>query len=436
MRLQILKPAIVLVLIAAPAFGQQKEYLKSNDQVKGALADVVAKSTESTVRVRCGDADAALGTVVGTDGWILTKFSELKGDPICKLKDGREFPAKIFSVQPQFDVALLKIDAKNLPVAEWRESKDDGVGSWVASPGITKLPIAVGVISVASRNIDARATRRYTPSRDSGFLGVQMAQGDTGVLIDLVTPDTPAAKVGLKQGDLIKFIDGKPVKDVDTMAEILGKHRPKDKVVIKFERGGKPMEVTPELTIRPADRGLMQNTMGGKLSDRRTGFPTILQHDTVLSPNDCGGPLVDLDGRVVGVNIARAGRTETYAIPAEKLQSLVVDMEAGKYPPPKLSVFDIFGPQITEAELKVHQLQNDKADVEKRMKETEEAKRKQEQKLKDDAELLKKQDQKIKDAEEELRKIQDKFEKAKQAEEKKAPDKKLDDKKTDDKKPE
>ena len=32
-------------------------------------------------------------------------------------------------------------------------------------------------------------------------------------------------------------------------------------------------------------------------------------------PADCGGPLVNLDGKVVGMNIARAGRTESYAIP-------------------------------------------------------------------------------------------------------------------------
>ena len=46
----------------------------------------------------------------------------------------------------------------------------------------------------------------------------------------------------------------------------------------------------------------------------------ILQHDSVLKPSECGGPLVDLDGKVVGINIARAGRTETYAIPSEVVQ--------------------------------------------------------------------------------------------------------------------
>ena len=60
----------------------------------------------------------------------------------------------------------------------------------------------------------------------------------------------------------------------------------------------------------------------------------ILQHDTVLAPNECGGPLIDLDGKTVGINIARAGRVETYAIPAETVAALLPDMKAGKYPPP------------------------------------------------------------------------------------------------------
>jgi serine protease Do len=78
------------------------------------------------------------------------------------------------------------------------------------------------------------------------------------------------------------------------------------------------------------------NRMGGPLSERRNGFPTILQHDAVLRPSDCGGPLVDLDGKVIGINIARAGRTESYAAPAEALLPLMYDLMSGKHAP-KLS---------------------------------------------------------------------------------------------------
>ena len=46
----------------------------------------------------------------------------------------------------------------------------------------------------------------------------------------------------------------------------------------------------------------------------------------MIQAAQCGGPLVDLDGRAVGLNIARADRTATYAIPAGKLKSLLGEM--------------------------------------------------------------------------------------------------------------
>ena len=61
------------------------------------------------------------------------------------------------------------------------------------------------------------------------------------------------------------------------------------------------------------------------LSGRRSGFPA-LQHDTVLHPDQCGGPLVNLDGKVVGINIARASRVASYAIPADVVVPLIQEL--------------------------------------------------------------------------------------------------------------
>ena len=67
-----------------------------------------------------------------------------------------------------------------------------------------------------------------------------------------------------------------------------------------------------------------------KLSTRRGGFPVILQHDSGVAPENCGGPLVDLDGKVVGINIARAGRTESYALPAEAVKGLIEGLKTNR----------------------------------------------------------------------------------------------------------
>ena len=63
--------------------------------VISAFAEVVAKPSKSTVRVRCDGKDVALGTVVGADGWVLTKASELSGKPACLFKDGHKLDARV-----------------------------------------------------------------------------------------------------------------------------------------------------------------------------------------------------------------------------------------------------------------------------------------------------------------------------------------------------
>ncbi|MFQ3593063.1 MAG: hypothetical protein SNJ82_07720, partial [Gemmataceae bacterium] len=121
------------------------------------------------------------------------------------------------------------------------------------------------------------------------------------------------------------------------------KYKPGEKIKVLVQRPG-PTPTTEELTVelgkRPAlpgglDRGDFQNRMGSTLSVKRSGFPTIFQHDMVVKPSDCGGPVVNLDGEVIGVNIARGGRTESYAIPSEAIQPLLADLRSGKLAPPK-----------------------------------------------------------------------------------------------------
>ena len=62
--------------------------------------------------------------------------------------------------------------------------------------------------------------------------------------------------------------------------------------------------------------------MSGEFSPHRSGFPRVMQHDILGSRSVVGGPLLDLDGRCIGMNIARANRAESFAIPVEDLKAL------------------------------------------------------------------------------------------------------------------
>jgi serine protease Do len=344
----------------------RERYLKNNFRVIAAIADAVAKPSYSAVRIRVQDKDVALGTVIEANGYILTKASEIKGQPTVRFKDGRELKGRVLAVHPQYDLALMKVDATGLEPAEFRDSKEDGVGAWVASAGPSDEPIAVGNISVGSRHVSSRGR---APNPNSGYLGVQMdeVEGVVGVKVKDVLKDTGAEKAGLKVGDVITAIDSATITDIESMMETLAQSKPGDKITIKATRDGKAMEFQATLGKRPQlgnggfDRGDFQNRMGSTLSEKRTGFPIILQHDTVLKNSDCGGPLVDLDGKVVGINIARAGRTETYAIPAESLQPIIAELKSGKYPPPR----------IKELEEEIKKLKTEQTSIQKKIKDAE-----------------------------------------------------------------
>ncbi len=313
---------------------------KTSPRFLAAFRDVVAEPSRSTVRIRCGEnedeaAVAAFGAVVGAEGWILTKASEMKDKIMVELHDGREFPARLVGVSEPYDLAMLKVDAKDLKPVEWRESTKDAVGSWVATPGMNADPVAVGVLSVAARKITGPELARRSAS--GGFLGISISPAivKEGVRIADVISGGAADKAGFEVDDIIIAVGKTKIADPETLFKALQKTKPGDTVKVTVKRGSEEVELNAKLGRRPADRADFQNQLGSKLSDHRTGFPMVLQHDTVLRPVDCGGPLVDLDGKVIGINIARAGRTETFAIPAEAIKPLLDDLKSGKLAPSK-----------------------------------------------------------------------------------------------------
>jgi serine protease Do len=177
------------------------------------------------------------------------------------------------------------------------------------------------------------------PKGGSGYLGIGLDDADDGgALVTKVEAKSAAEKAGLKVNDVIVGVAGKEIANAAGLIETVGAYKPGDTVTLKLRRGDDEKEVTATLGTRPPagkSRGDFQNNLGSELSKRRTGFPTVLQHDTIIRPQDCGGPLVDLDGHVVGINIARAGRVMSYATPAEVVQPLLADLMSGKLAPPK-----------------------------------------------------------------------------------------------------
>ncbi|WP_343719897.1 trypsin-like peptidase domain-containing protein, partial [Achromobacter dolens] len=77
------------------------------------------------------------GFIVSSDGVILTNAHVVQGakEVTVKLTDRREFRAKVLGADPQTDVAVIKIDAKNLPVVKVGDVNQLQVGEWVLAIG-------------------------------------------------------------------------------------------------------------------------------------------------------------------------------------------------------------------------------------------------------------------------------------------------------------
>lgn len=208
------------------------------------------------------------GFIVSADGYILTNNHVIKeaDEIVVRLSDRREFVAKVIGGDSRSDVALLKIEATDLPVAKIGDSNDLKVGEWViaiGSPFDFEHTVTAGIVSALGRSLPSE---NYVPfiqtdvainpgnsggplinmdgevvginaqiySRTGGFMGLsftipmslamdvkdqlqtkgKVARGWLGVFIQDVTRDL-AESFGMKQpqGALVsRVIEGSPAE--------------------------------------------------------------------------------------------------------------------------------------------------------------------------------------------------------------------------------
>jgi beta-glucanase (GH16 family)/S1-C subfamily serine protease len=294
--------------------------LTDGPHVRSAFRPLVEEAARSTVRISCDGKRRSLGAIVGADGWILTKATPLCETMTVTLPGGREVKGTVVGANRQYDLALVKVEATGLAPLDLGELSTPKVGSWLASVGTERDPVAVGVVSVGPREIPTHP----------GRLGIMMDERDEPVAFDVVEGGA-AEEAGLQKNDRILSVEGQKTASGTELRKIVGSFQPGDIVALEIQRGDE--RLTLRATLQETFPGLggrseFQNNLGGRLSVRRFGFPMAVQHDSVLKPVDCGGPVVDLDGKVVGFNIARSGRTESYLIPTTQVREVIGDLMA------------------------------------------------------------------------------------------------------------
>lgn len=269
------------------------------------------------------------GVIISADGYIVTNNHVVADadELTVTLNDNKEYSARIIGTDKASDLALIKIDGKNLPAITIANSDDIKVGEWVLAVGnpfnLTNT-VTAGIVSAKARSLYQNGVESFiqtdaaiNPGNSGGALvntrgeliginamlysqtgsfsgygfaiptsimnkvvadlkqygTVQRAligiQGqdvknyvdtkkDKGEDIDLgtmegiyvakVTEESAAEEAGMKEGDVITAIDGKPVNKMAELQEVLAKKRPGDKVTVTYLRDKK--KATKTVTLK------------------------------------------------------------------------------------------------------------------------------------------------------------------------------------------
>ncbi|OYV06326.1 MAG: hypothetical protein CFE26_06900 [Verrucomicrobiales bacterium VVV1] len=318
-----LLPIIVVLGLSQAVQGVQSlesEFRKNGESVVAVFEDQRAVLQKSSAVIRDGRKELAYGVVISADGFILTKASEVaKVSAISVTVDEAKFEnAKVVATDATWDVALLKIEAQGLQPIQYALSSDIPQGTWVVANGATSgsrrraLP---GIISAKPREI---------PASGGAALGVVLKNSTKSLEIEDVNEKSGAQEAGLKKGDVIVMIDGKNVSKIEEMAALMKDKKAGSTVKVTYKRAGKEETVD----VRLAAKGELfaqksrNDQMSGDYSSRRTGFPRVIQHDVLGNKESTGGPLLNLEGLCIGMNIARADRAQSFAIPVEELKEI------------------------------------------------------------------------------------------------------------------
>ncbi|MCS7017637.1 MAG: trypsin-like peptidase domain-containing protein [Cytophagales bacterium] len=267
------------------------------------------------------------GVIFSKDGYIVTNNHVIAGaTEISVVHNKRTYKAKVIGTDPSTDLALLKIDAQNLPAIRIASSETVQVGDWVLAVGnpfnLTST-VTAGIVSAKGRNINILENAPFpiesfiqtdaaiNPGNSGGalvnmrgelvgintailsrtgsyagygfavpsdivvkvvtdlknygqvqkaFLGVDVIDVTeevyrdlnldeiSGVVITYIEPKGAAERAGLKRGDVIVSINGKPIDSKVSFDEQLSYYKPGDKVNVRFKREGKINERQVELT--------------------------------------------------------------------------------------------------------------------------------------------------------------------------------------------
>ena len=267
------------------------------------------------------------GVILSNDGYIVTNNHVIEdaNEIEVVLNDKRTFAAQLIGTDPNTDLALLKIEATDLPTIEIGNSDDLRVGEWVLAVGnpfnLTST-VTAGIVSAKARSINIlnsdmkiesfiQTDAAVNPGNSGGalvntrgqlvgintaiasqtgsyagyafaiptaimqkvvadlrqygtvqraLLGIRMLditqqvkdqlslESMEGVYVGEVISGSAADKAGMKAGDVIVQVDGRPINASSQLQEQIGRKNPGDQITILVRRGQRSLTLQVTLT--------------------------------------------------------------------------------------------------------------------------------------------------------------------------------------------
>jgi S1-C subfamily serine protease len=307
----------------------QRQSMEFIDAVRPSVRPVVPSTVWVWADTGRGKRSVAYGTIVQDGTKALTKWSEIamaRGPIQVVGGDGTTATATVIGVYQEEDLALLQLKGASYTPVKLVPQEAPKLGRFLIAASPDDTPVSVGVVAVQERSLR---------EKDQAFLGV-IANTDPpakGLLVQDIEQGSAADLAGLKSGDRILAISGRTVGNLVELKSVLSGCRPGDRVEIRYLRKGAEAVANADLKERnvnfpefPNGRLRQMERMGADekgLSLVHEGFPSVVQTDLRVGREQCGGPVVDLDGNVVGIGIARADRTRSFVIPAKHVIDLL-----------------------------------------------------------------------------------------------------------------
>jgi serine protease Do len=329
------------------------------------------------------------GFIVRPDGLIVTNNHVVKNmkDIKVTLPGNQEYKAKLIAADAESDVALIKIDAKDLPTLKWGDSSKLKVGEIVfavGNPFGLRGTVTRGIVSATGRtnvgiigyedfiqtdapinpgnsggplvNIDGEVVGINTAiaSKSGGYMGIGFAipsnsarlvmeellktgkvergllgvniqdltealaksfgrTTTSGALVSQVVPGGPAAKAGVKAGDIILSYNGQQVMSASQLKVLVGQTKPdstaklgiwRDKKTVELsvsigERTAKALEAAVPTGAASSELGIKVEKVPSQLASKmglKEGLGVVITH---VSPSGKGSAMGLRDGDVI-----------------------------------------------------------------------------------------------------------------------------------------